>query len=75
VKRYQERPKEELYDLQADPLEQTNLAATAGGAEVIARMRPLLEQWMKDQGDQSKVFGKPTLLKTEAPAEEKDSTQ
>lgn len=67
VKRYQERPGEELYDLQTDPLEQHNLAGSRESAEVIGKMRPLLEQWMKDQGDQSKVFGKPTLLLQPAP--------
>jgi N-sulfoglucosamine sulfohydrolase len=62
VHRYQERPREELYDLATDPLEQHNLAGTAVVESVLKNMRDLLEEWMKGQGDQSKVYGVPTML-------------
>ena len=62
VKRYRERPAEELFDLQADPLEQHNLAADPKHAARLAEMRTELTAWMKQQGDPQTVFGKPLLL-------------
>jgi arylsulfatase A-like enzyme len=62
VKRYHERPKEELYDLAADPFEQTNLAADPRQADRLKELRAELEAWMKQQGDDGKVFGRPRLL-------------
>ncbi len=62
VHRYQERPREELYDLAADPLEQHNLAGTPAVESVLKKMRGLLEDWTKEQGDQCKVYGVPTML-------------
>jgi arylsulfatase A-like enzyme len=66
VHRYQERPREELYDLDKDPLEQHNVANFPANAETLARMRGLLNDWMKQQGDQGKIYGKPKLLKDAA---------
>ncbi len=51
VKRYYWRPAVELYDIQADPLEWTNLADKPEHAETIAALRGKLDAWMKDQGD------------------------
>jgi N-sulfoglucosamine sulfohydrolase len=62
VRRYQERPREELYDLADDPLEQHNLAASTAGAEPLAKMRSRLSDWMKQQDDQSKIYGTPRML-------------
>lgn len=62
VKRYQERPAEELYDLQNDPWEQHNLASLPANAETLKKYRGLLEDWMKEQGDQKKIYGTPKLL-------------
>ena len=62
VKRYNERPREELYDLRADPHEQHNLAADPQQAARLAEMRAQLEAWMKDQGDTLTVFNPPRLL-------------
>ncbi|HEY2082447.1 MAG TPA: sulfatase [Verrucomicrobiae bacterium] len=62
VHRYQERPAEELYDLANDPLEQHNLAGSAAATDTLKKMRTLLDDWMKQQGDQRKVYGKPKLL-------------
>jgi N-sulfoglucosamine sulfohydrolase len=66
VHRYQTRPREELYDLANDPLEQHNLADAPAQAEPLRTMRAEVEQWMKEQGDQHTVFGQPTLLSTPA---------
>jgi len=62
VRRYQERPREELYDLVSDPLEKHNLAGTPDADKVVQKMRGLLENWMKEQGDKGKIYGEPTLL-------------
>ncbi|MFH5804855.1 sulfatase [Alienimonas sp. DA493] len=62
VKRYQQRPAEELYDLQADPTEWNNLAADPAHAERLKAMRAAVEAWMDETGDQRKVYGEPTLL-------------
>ena len=66
VRRYQERPREELYDLAADPHEQSNLAAEPTHAKRLAAMRERLAAWMKEQGDSGRVFSEPLLLGQEA---------
>jgi N-sulfoglucosamine sulfohydrolase len=62
VKRYTQRPAEELYDLNADPFEQHNLAGDPSQAGRLAALRAELKAWMRQQGDQEKVFGQPLLL-------------
>lgn len=62
VRRYRERPREELYDLSADPHELKNLAADPKHAERLAEFRTELDEWMKEQGDTGKVAGKPQPL-------------
>ena len=62
VKRYRERPAEELYDLAKDPFEQDNRAADPAESERAKAMRAELESWMKSQGDQGTLFSKPLLL-------------
>lgn len=62
VKRYLQRPAVELYDLEADPTEQNNLATDPAHAETLAKFSDQLDAWMKEQGDQQTVFGEPTLL-------------
>jgi N-sulfoglucosamine sulfohydrolase len=66
VQRYKERPREELYDLAADPYEQHNLAADPSQAARLSEMRGKVATWMKDQGDAGTVFDKPLLLGEEA---------
>jgi uncharacterized sulfatase len=63
VQRYRQRPAEELYDVRADPEEQTNLAADPKHASELSRMRTELDAWMKEQGDSGRVYGTPRLLK------------
>jgi uncharacterized sulfatase len=62
LRRYHERPAEELYDLRADPDERRNLAADPQHARRLAGLRAELDAWMKSQGDQGKVFDRPRLL-------------
>jgi N-sulfoglucosamine sulfohydrolase len=50
--RYTKRPVVELYDLQNDPWELTDLAGQPGNAATIARLRSQLDAWMHQQGDQ-----------------------
>lgn len=71
VRRYQERPREELYDISKDPLETHNLAQDPGSAAPLAKLRGLLADWMKEQGDQSKTYGEPKLLKGAAASKAK----
>jgi arylsulfatase A-like enzyme len=40
-------PEEELYDLQADPLEERNLAGEATGAAELKRLRGRHAAWLK----------------------------
>ena len=66
VARYKQRPREELYDLSADPYEQSNLATDSNHAERLAAMRGKVVAWMTSQGDEGRVFGEPLLLGQEA---------
>ena len=56
------RPAEELYDLEADPLETTNLAGQTHLSDVQARLARELDAWMTQQGDD----GMPTELQAES---------
>ncbi|MCA9035219.1 MAG: sulfatase-like hydrolase/transferase [Planctomycetaceae bacterium] len=62
VQRYQIRPREELFDLSSDPLEQKNLATDAAFSNELNEMRARLTTWMKEQGDTQTVFGMPDML-------------
>ena len=62
VERYHARPKEELYDLRKDPLEQRNLTAESAHADRLKQFRDEVETWMKAQGDKRTVFSSPRLL-------------
>ena len=50
--RYINRPAVELYDLQNDPWQLTNVAGNPENATTIARLRARLDAWMKQQGDE-----------------------
>jgi uncharacterized sulfatase len=45
------RPKEELYDLTADPNEMENLADDPAHEEILSRLRGELDQWIDETGD------------------------
>ena len=62
VRRYHQRPAEELYDLARDPHEQQNLAANPEHADRLQSLREELETWMREQGDRRTVFAEPRLL-------------
>jgi arylsulfatase A-like enzyme len=51
VRRYRERPAEELYDLQRDPWEQQNLAADPRHAKTLAALREKVKRWRLGQGE------------------------
>ena len=61
VKRYHERPGEELYDLRTDPFELKNLASDPKNAARIAALRADVDAWMKATGDEGKTFAEPRL--------------
>jgi N-sulfoglucosamine sulfohydrolase len=48
---YRRRPAEELYDVEADPYELTNLAGQPRLGNVQAQLRQKLDPWMAQQGD------------------------
>jgi hypothetical protein len=62
VNRYYKRPREELYDLKADPREERNLAGDAKQAGRLAEMQAAMQAWMKSQGDKGTVFNDPRPL-------------
>ncbi|MGB2823856.1 MAG: sulfatase/phosphatase domain-containing protein, partial [Phycisphaerae bacterium] len=53
------RPEEELYDIQADPWEVKDLAASPGHQDVLKKMRGILEAWIKETGDKGQFPEKP----------------
>ena len=62
VKRYHQRPAQELYDLRNDPFETNNLATESRQAERVKHLRSELESWMRKQGDKRTVFEAPRLI-------------
>ncbi len=52
---YQHRTAEELYDCDADPWNQTNLASHPEHAERLEMLRTQLKAWMKEQGDEGQA--------------------
>ena len=55
VRRYLNRPAEELYDLSKDPHELNNIAGEKKQAKVKARLKKQLLDWMASQGDQGQA--------------------
>jgi len=53
------RPEEELYDVQADPWEIRNLAASPEHQDVLKKMRATLEKWIVETDDQGRFPEKP----------------
>ncbi len=51
VKRFMRRPAEQLYRIDDDPYEMTNLAGSEEHAEAQKRLSAELDRWMQEQGD------------------------
>jgi len=62
VRRYHQRPAEELYDLNADPQELINLAGDSRQGTRLAGLRSEVDAWMREQGDTGRTFAEPRLL-------------
>ncbi|EMI20102.1 heparan N-sulfatase [Rhodopirellula maiorica SM1] len=60
--RYYSRPEYELYDLQNDPNELSNLAGREELSSVQHELTSELNHWIKDQGDELTVFHPPLML-------------
>jgi len=59
IQKYYVRPPEEFYDILNDPFEQQNLIKSIAHGKLIKKMRQLLDNWMKEQGDSQMVFESP----------------
>lgn len=64
VKRYHERPAEELYDTVNDPDERHNLVGNPEYEVVLRTLREKVDAWMKEQNDSRKLFQEPYPLDT-----------
>ena len=51
VQAYTQRPAFELYDLERDPLESTNLAADPKSAQILAELKARLKAFQERTGD------------------------
>lgn len=58
---YYTRPEDELFDLQADPLELNNLAKSADHQKLLAELKAALKTWTTAQGDDLKPHRDPYL--------------
>jgi len=56
-------PEEELYDLETDPHEVRNLAASREHAEVLGRLRGVLKKWIIETDDQGRNLEPEELVK------------
>lgn len=59
------RPSEELYDLQNDPFEFNNLAASPQHQTTLTRLRSVLDKWVVDTNDQGRTPEDPIAQKRE----------
>ncbi|MCC7196359.1 MAG: sulfatase [Gemmatimonadaceae bacterium] len=62
LRRYHQRPAEELYDTAADPHETVNLAARPEHRKTLEELRAKLAAWRTAQNDRDELYGKPRLL-------------
>jgi hypothetical protein len=65
VRRYYQRPEEELYDLAKDPHETLNLAGSPEYRRTLAELRAKVRSWMEAMGDKGEIFGTPRPLSSE----------
>jgi arylsulfatase A-like enzyme len=62
VRRYHQRPPEELYDVVADPHEMRNLAGQARHEKTLGELRAKVDAWMRGMDDKGEIFGVPRPL-------------
>jgi N-sulfoglucosamine sulfohydrolase len=55
-------PAEELYDLETDPHEIHNLAATPDHRVTLEKLRAALDRWMEETGDQGRTPESPEIV-------------
>jgi N-sulfoglucosamine sulfohydrolase len=55
-------PAEELYDLETDPHEIHNLAATPDHRATLEKLRAALDRWMEETGDQGRTPESPAIV-------------
>ena len=68
--KHQHTPEEELYDIQNDPFELTNLASNPKFAEIKTDLKGELFKWMKQQNDFLTANGPIPFLKSTHPIDE-----
>ena len=56
-------PEEELYDLETDPHEIRNLAASPQHRAVLDRLRGVLEKWIEESNDHGKELEPPEIVR------------
>lgn len=66
LRRYHQRPAEELYDLRADPHEQVNLAEQGEHVAQLQQLRLQLDDWLAATGDRLQTPAEPRLLNNSA---------
>jgi len=62
LKRYHQRPAEELYNLASDPDELVNLAGDPGQQQRLQEMSAAVKEWMRSSDDQTTRSAEPRLL-------------
>ncbi|MCP4888133.1 MAG: sulfatase-like hydrolase/transferase, partial [Planctomycetaceae bacterium] len=67
IRKYQNRPAEELYNVNLDPWEQKNLIAEGNQQSRLADLRRRLDSWMQETGDTKTIFGEPQLVPGDKP--------
>lgn len=65
VRRYLERPDEELYQINSDPYEQQNRVNEPEQAERLRMLRQQVDDWLAETGDQKNVYGRPQRIAAE----------
>lgn len=65
VRRYLERPDEELYQVNTDPYEQQNRVDEPEQAERLRMLRQQVDDWLEETGDQKNVYGRPQRIAAE----------
>ncbi|MDF1852435.1 MAG: sulfatase-like hydrolase/transferase [Verrucomicrobiales bacterium] len=68
VRRYQQRPAEELYRVTDDRWEMKNLIDDPSQAERVGELRKTVDAWMAETGDPQEIYGTPVkVAKADAP--------